>query len=148
MGGGGGVNITRDLKLLWAKHFIQITMKTNNSLKLIKRNIQTNNPKLKESAYKTYVRPLVENRATVWYPWQKKYINTIEMIQNRAIRYLRGSSLWYEQQWSIPPHLGIHTRQKMSTAWIKSNVAQLALLTITTRNGTPGCVTAMVSSQG
>ena len=33
-------------------------MKTNNSLKFIKRNIQTNNPKLKESAYKTYIHPL------------------------------------------------------------------------------------------
>ena len=40
-------------------------MKTNNSLKFIKCNIQTNNPKLKESAYKTYVRPLVEYAASV-----------------------------------------------------------------------------------
>ena len=66
-----GVNISRDLS--WAKHINQITMKTNNSLKFIKRNIQTNNPKLKESAYKTYVRPLVEYAASVWDPWQKKY---------------------------------------------------------------------------
>ena len=81
-----GVNISRDLS--WAKHINQITMKTNNSLKFIKRNIQTNNPKLKESAYKTYVRPLVEYAASVWDPWQKKYINKIEMIQHRAIRYI------------------------------------------------------------
>ena len=81
-----GVNISRDLS--WAKHNSQITMKTNNSLKFIKRNIQTNNPKLKESAFKTYVRPLVEYAASVWDPWQKKYINKIEMIQHRAIRYI------------------------------------------------------------
>ena len=81
-----GVNITRDLS--WAKHINQITTKTNNSLKFIKRNIQTNNPKLKESAYRTYVRPLVEYAATVWDPWQKQYINEIEMIQHRAIRYI------------------------------------------------------------
>ena len=81
-----GVNISRDLS--WAKHINQITMKTNNSLKFIKRNIQTNNPKLKESAYKTYVRPLVEYAASVWDPWQKIYINKIEMIQHRAIRYI------------------------------------------------------------
>ena len=66
-----GVNISCDLS--WAKHINQITMKTNNSLKFIKRTIQTNNPKLKESAYKTYVRPLVEYAASVWDPWQKKY---------------------------------------------------------------------------
>ena len=41
------VNISRDLS--WAKHINQITMKTNNSLNFIKRNIQSNNPKLKVS---------------------------------------------------------------------------------------------------
>ena len=81
-----GVSITRDLS--WAKHINQITTKTNNSLKFIKRNIQTNNPKLKETSYKTYVRPLVEYTAAVWDPWQKKYIDKIEMIQHRAIRYI------------------------------------------------------------
>ena len=63
-------------------------MKTNNSLKFIKRNNQSNNPKLKESAYKTYVLPLVDYVASVWDPWQKKYINKIEMIKRRAIRYI------------------------------------------------------------
>ena len=81
-----GVNISRDLS--WAKHINQITMKTNNSLKFIKRNIQTNNPKLKASAYKTYVCPLVEYAVPVWDPWQKKYTNKIEMIQHRTIRYI------------------------------------------------------------
>ena len=47
-------------------------MITNNSLKSIKSNIKTNNPKLKESAYKTHVRPLGEHVASVWDPWQKK----------------------------------------------------------------------------
>ena len=81
-----GVNISRDLS--WAKHINQFTMKINNSLKFIKRNIQTNIPKLKASAYKTYVCPLVEYAVPVWDPWQKKYINKIEMIQHRAIRYI------------------------------------------------------------
>ena len=58
-----GVNISRDLS--WGKHIDQITTKTNNSLNFIKRNIRTNNVKLKESAYKTYVRPLVEYAASV-----------------------------------------------------------------------------------
>ena len=63
---GGGGSITLDLPL--AKHINQISTKTNNSMKFIKRYIQTNNPKLKESAYKTYVRPLVEYAAAVWDP--------------------------------------------------------------------------------
>ena len=81
-----GVTIAKDLS--WSKHINQITTKANNSLNFIKRNIQTNNPKLKESAYKTYVRPLVEYAASVWDPWQNKYIEKIEMIQHRAIRYI------------------------------------------------------------
>ena len=72
----------------WSKHINQITTKANNPLNFIKRNIQTNNPKLKESAYKTYARPLVEYAASVWDPWQNKYIEKIEMIQHRAIRYI------------------------------------------------------------
>ena len=83
-----GVNISRDLS--WAKHINQITMKTNNSFNFIKRNIQTNNAKLKESAYKTYVRPLVEYAASVWDPWQDKYIDKIEMIQHRATGFSLG----------------------------------------------------------
>ena len=81
-----GVSITRDLS--WAKHINKITTKSNNSLKFIKRNIQTNNPKLKEATYKTFVRPLVEYAAAVWDPWQKKYIDKIEMTQHMAIRYI------------------------------------------------------------
>ena len=58
-----GINISRDLS--WGKNIDHITTKTNNSLNFIKRNIRTNNVRLKESAYKTYVRPLVEYAASV-----------------------------------------------------------------------------------
>ena len=65
-----------------------MTTKSNNTLKFIKRNIQTNIHKIKETAYKTYDRPLLEYLATVWDPWQTKYINQIEMEQHRAVRYI------------------------------------------------------------
>ena len=73
-----GVTISQDLS--WATHINQITAKTNNTLKFIKRNVQTHSCKLKEITYKTYVRPLTEYAAPVWDPWQKKYIDQIEMI--------------------------------------------------------------------
>ena len=53
----------------------------------MKRNIQANIHKIKETAYKTYVRPLLEYSATVWDPWEKRCINQIEKIQHRAARY-------------------------------------------------------------
>ena len=82
-----GLNITDDLSWL-VKHINQLTTKANNTLKFIKRNIQTNNPKIKESAYKAYVRPLLEYSASVWDPWQNKFIEKIEMVQHRAVRYI------------------------------------------------------------
>ena len=81
-----GVNISDDLS--WTKHINQLTTKGNNTLKFIKRNIQTHNRKIKESAFKTYVRSLLEYSASIWDPWQNKYIKQIEMVQHRAVRYI------------------------------------------------------------
>ena len=81
-----GLNISDDLS--WSKHINQTTAKGNNTLRFIKRNIQTRNSKIKETAYKTYVRPLLEYSSSVWDPWQKKYIKMLEMVQHRAVRYI------------------------------------------------------------
>ena len=60
-----GITLTKNAKYLviqisddlaWSKHINQMTTKSNNTLKFIKRNIQTNIHKIKETAYKTYVR--------------------------------------------------------------------------------------------
>ena len=105
-----GVNISRDLS--WGKHIDQITTKTNNSLNFIKRNIRTNNVKLKESAYKTYVRPLVEYAASVWDPWQNKYIENIEMIQHRAVRYILNDFSFTSSVSNMLSKLNLPTLQK------------------------------------
>ena len=55
-----GIQISDDLA--GSKHINQMTVKSNNNLKFIKRNIQTNIHKIKEKAYKTYVRPLLDIR--------------------------------------------------------------------------------------
>ena len=81
-----GLNISDDLT--WSRHINQTAAKGNNTLKFIKRNIQTHNSKIKEAAYKTYVRPLLEYSSSVWDPWQKKYIKSLEMVQHRAVRYI------------------------------------------------------------
>ena len=53
-----GIQISDDLA--WSKHINQMTTKSNNTLKFIKRNIRKNIYKIKETAYKTDVRPLLE----------------------------------------------------------------------------------------
>ena len=109
-----------------AKHINQITMKTNKSLKFIKRNIHTNYPKLKESAYKTYVRPLVEYAASVWDPWQKN-INKNEMIQHRAIRYIFNNYSFTSSVSNMLSRLNLPTLEKRrqissSFCFTKSNI--------------------------
>jgi len=81
-----GVTISKDLS--WTNHINNITSKASNSLRFIKRNIKTSNKKVKETAYKTYVRPQLEYCSTVWHPWQKYLIYKIEQVQRSAARYV------------------------------------------------------------
>ena len=81
-----GVTISQDLS--WTKHINNITSKANNSLRFIRRNVKTPNKKIKETAYKTYVRPQVEYCSIVWHPWQKYLIYKKEQVQRPAARYI------------------------------------------------------------
>ena len=44
--------------------------------------------RIKEQAYQTLVRPLVEYASTVWNPYTKTEIHKIEAVQRRAARYV------------------------------------------------------------
>ena len=83
-----GVTIRKDLN--WKTHIENIFTKASNynTLKFIKRNIQTNTQKLKETAYNTYVRPQLEYCAPVWHPWQETISYKIERVQRAAARYV------------------------------------------------------------
>ena len=65
-----------------------LTVKGNNTLKFIKRNIQTFNSKNKETAYKnicqTSFRIFILNLG----PLPEKYIHQLEMVKHRAVRYI------------------------------------------------------------
>ena len=81
-----GVTLSNNLN--WAPHINNITSKANNTLRFIKRNVKTQNKQVKETAYKTYVRPQVEYCSTVWSPWQNYLIHKVEMVQRSAARYI------------------------------------------------------------
>ena len=65
-----GINISNDLN--WNHHIDEITSKANRTLGFVKRNVKTQNEYVKESAYKTLVRPQVEYASSVWNPHTDK----------------------------------------------------------------------------
>jgi len=58
-----GVQISHDLR--WNNHIDYVTAKANSTLGFVRRNININNPEVKEKAYKTLVRPILEYSPTV-----------------------------------------------------------------------------------
>ena len=45
---------------------------------------------LKEKAYMSTVRPKLEYCASIWDPYQQKYIQQLEMVQRRAARFVKN----------------------------------------------------------
>ena len=81
-----GVHLSSDLS--WRNHINHATSKANQQLAFIRRNLQINNMKIKEAAYKGLVRPVTEYCAPIWDPHHKKYITQLEAIQRRAARFV------------------------------------------------------------
>ena len=83
-----GVTISNDMT--WNKHTDGAAAKANSKLGFIKRNLKTKDPKMKEKAYASIVRPTLEYCSTVWDPHSKQQANTIERVQRRAARWVTG----------------------------------------------------------
>lgn len=91
-----GVHISNDLE--WSSHVSATAKKANGTLAFLRRNLKGAPAKLKETAYFSLVRSVLEYSATVWDPRLCKDINALEMVQRRAARdvkqdYQRTSSV-------------------------------------------------------
>ena len=89
-----GVDISSDLN--FNHHINRATAIASKSLGFLKSNIKTKYPVIHEVAYKTTVRPQVENASSVWSPYTKKYIHKVEMVQRRATRWILSSYSPYQ----------------------------------------------------
>jgi len=107
-----GVVISNDVQ--WSTHVSTITKKANSTLGFLRRNLKNAPPKLKEIAYFSLVRSVVEYSATVWDPHLCKDRDALEMIQRRAARNVKNdhrqtsSNSDVERSW-----LGITGRPQM-----------------------------------
>ena len=84
-----GVTISQDLR--WNSHIDNVTTKANKSLGFIRRNMRGCKPLVKDVAYKAIVRPTLEYAATIWDPYTNQHINSIEMVQRRAARFVANN---------------------------------------------------------
>ena len=74
---GVGVSST----LFWNSHIDRVVNNANRTLNYIRRNIKCQNTGVRESAYKTLVRPQLEYASAVWVQHTKERISKIEMVQ-------------------------------------------------------------------
>ena len=81
-----GVTITEDLK--WDTHINNTCAKANRTLGFLRINLNIGSVSIKQQAYFTLVRPLVEYASTVWDPHTQRNIQKLEMVQRRAASYV------------------------------------------------------------
>jgi hypothetical protein len=81
-----GVTITDDLK--WEEHITNTVSKSNRALGLLKRVLYKTPQNIKLTAYKVMCRSILEFASEVWDPFLKKDIHRLEMVQNRAVRFI------------------------------------------------------------
>ena len=74
-----GVTISSDLS--WSRHADNVAKKANSTMGFLKRNIRSAPQAAKATAYKTFVRPIVEYAATTWAPSTDTNTDKIEMVQ-------------------------------------------------------------------
>ena len=81
-----GLTFTKDLS--WNEHINNVCSKANKTLGFLRRNLRIGSRGIKETAYKTLVRPIMEYAATVWDPHTQDSTDKIEAIQRRAARFV------------------------------------------------------------
>ncbi len=77
-----------DDKLTWTKHIDQTTAKASRTLNFVRRNLRVASQHVKETAYKSLVRPSLDYACTVWDPHTQTQIRQVEMVQRRAARFV------------------------------------------------------------
>ena len=74
------LGITLQSNLRYDRHIQDITAKANCTLGLLRRNVRTSSPQLKERAYKALVQPQLEYASPVWSPWQRYLVDDVEKV--------------------------------------------------------------------
>ena len=71
-----------------ASHISQVIKKANSALYFIRRVFSRSSPELKEKVYLALVRSKLEYASSLWDPHQSYLIDSLEMVQRRAARFV------------------------------------------------------------
>ena len=107
--------------MTWSHHIQLKVNKATKVLNLIKRTLHKCTKEVKETAYFTLVRPILEYTAIIWDPYQQYLIDSIEKIQRRAARWVMGdyrltssvSEMISTLQWPSLEQRRLHNRLTM-----------------------------------
>ena len=80
-----GVTLTKNLK--WSEHISDIAGNAKKVPGLVKRNFWNSSRDVKETLYKSIVRPMLEYASEIWDPYYQKDTHVVEMIQRKAARF-------------------------------------------------------------
>ena len=83
------LGVMMNKSMSWSGHIQEIINKASKTLNLVKRILPQCTSSVKETAYITLVRPILEYANVVWDPYQQYLINNIEMVQRRAARWVK-----------------------------------------------------------
>ena len=83
-----GILVSNDLS--WSPHINSVFNRANSTLGFLRRNLRRCPAPLKETAYITLVRSIMEYAAPIWDPHLSKDSHMLENIQRRAARFIKG----------------------------------------------------------
>ena len=85
------LGVMLDNKMRWSPHVETITFIASKVMELIKRNLWNCPKTVKETAYKTLVRPKLQYACSAWDPHHQKDKASLERIQRKAARFVTGN---------------------------------------------------------
>ena len=68
-----------------------VTKKASTTRAFLCCNLSHCSPKIKETSYKTFVRPVIEYSAAAWDPHTQRNIDKLEMVQRSSARFVTGN---------------------------------------------------------
>jgi len=105
-----GLTILHNLS--WSPHISRIVGKVNSVQAFFRRNLAYCSRDLKVKCYQTYIRPIIEYAAIVWFPYTQRNIYAIEMLQRKAARFVCSDFARLSSVTSMLEHLGWDTLEQ------------------------------------